>query len=121
MDALVSLVPLAVIAFLVDIPWLTVVGGWAQSMIKKIQGGAPVEVRWSAAPIVYLAIAFLVQHTRNRMDAFWTGVAVYGIYEFTNYVAFKNYQLEFAVADTLWGGVLFMALREIGLRLNLGV
>jgi uncharacterized membrane protein len=119
MDALVSLLPLAAIAFLVDLPWLYTVGGWTQSIVKKIQGGAPVEMRWQGAPIVYLAIAFLIQHTRNRLDAFWMGIAVYGIYDFTNYAIFKNYQLEFAVADTLWGGVLFMGLREIALRLNL--
>ena len=119
MDALRTLLPLAILGVLVDIPWLYMVGGWSQSMIKKIQGGAPMRLRWEGAVVVYLAIAFLVQRTRNMTDAFFTGLAVYGIYDFTNYAILNNYQLEFAVADTLWGGTLFVILRELGLRLNL--
>ncbi len=119
MDALVSLVPLAVLGVLVDIPWLYTVGGWTQDMVKRIQGGAPMRMRWEGAPIIYLAIAFLVQHTRNRLDAFLTGLSVYAIYDFTNYATLEKYDIRFAVADSLWGGTLFVILRELGLRLNL--
>jgi hypothetical protein len=85
-------------------------------MLKRVQGGAPVRVRWEVAPIVYLAIAFLVQHTRNRMDAFWFGLCAFII---SNYAVLSNYDLRFAVADSVWGGTLFVILRELGLRLNL--
>ena len=30
-----------------------------------------------------------------------------------------NYKVEFAVADSMWGGILFMIVRELGLRLGL--
>ena len=47
------------------------------------------------------------------------GLCTYAVYDFTNYSTLANYELQFAIADSIWGGVLFSIVREVGLRLNL--
>ena len=118
MDALVSLLPIALLFIICDLPWLFLVGDAAQTMVKKIQG-LPLHIRWEGALPVYLALAFLVQRARSTTDAFLIGLSTYAVYDFTNYSTLKNYDISFAVADSLWGGILFSIVRELGMRLTL--
>ena len=87
-------------------------------MIKRIQG-VPLEMRWAAAPPIYLALAFLVQKAASTPEAFAIGLATYAVYDFTNYATLAKYDLSFAVADSVWGGVLFSIVREAGIYLDL--
>ena len=119
MNALRNLVPLAVLFIICDLPWLYTVGDWTGRMVRRIQGGAPFRMRWEGAPPVYLALAFLVQRASTTFEAFLIGLATYAVYDFTNYATLANYEIEFAVADSLWGGTLFAIVREVALRLGL--
>jgi len=76
-------------------------------------------MRWEGTPPVYLALAFLVQRARSTQEAFFIGLSTYAVYDFTNYSTLTNYDLKFAIADSLWGGVLFSIVRELGIRLTL--
>ena len=76
-------------------------------MVKKIQGGAPMTLRWEGAPIVYIALAYLLLQTHSNMQAFLVGLSTYAVYDFTNLTIFKEFSPYMAVADTLWGGILF--------------
>ena len=67
---------------------------------------------WPAIP-VYLAIAYLMIEVTTDKNAFFVGAATYAIYDFTNLAMFKNYSPYFAVADSLWGGILFASVRSI--------
>jgi uncharacterized membrane protein len=67
----------------------------------------------TAALPVYLALAYLVMNTTSYTNAFLTGLCVYAVYDFTVYVAFQNYPLWIACADTLWGGALFVIVYSI--------
>jgi uncharacterized membrane protein len=95
---------------LVDMPWLFLIGDTAQKMILRIQG-SDLKVKFVPALVVYLALAYLVTKTESPMEAFQVGVAVYAVYDFTNLAMFKNYTLQFALMDTLWGGILFATTR----------
>jgi uncharacterized membrane protein len=95
---------------LVDLPWLMFIGGTAQKMVLKIQG-SDLQVRYAPAVIVYIALAYLVSLTTTPLEAFKVGVAVYAVYDFTNLALFKNYDPLFAIADSLWGGVLLATVR----------
>ena len=119
MDAIRIIVPLSLLFIVCDIPWLFTVGGWSQSMVKKIQGGAPLALRWQGAPVVYIALAYLLLQTHSNAQAFLTGLATYAVYDFTNYATLTNYDLKFAIADSVWGGVLFSIVRQVAIRLNL--
>jgi uncharacterized membrane protein len=97
---------LAVLIFLIDIPWLWSVSGWSNQMIRQIQG-SPLEMKLWPAAIVYLALAYLATLPKSTLEAFLLGSSVYAVYDFTNLAILKDYQVAFAIADTLWGGVLF--------------
>lgn len=96
-----------VIIILIDIPWLTLQMSPSQKMFSEIQGGRAVRMTLWPAVIVYIALAYLLLLQTSAKGAFLSGAAVYAVYEFTNMAVFKDYSLGFAVADTLWGGVLF--------------
>lgn len=103
---------LALLIFLVDIPWLYSVSGWSGEMIRQIQGSALEMQIWPAA-VVYLALAYLATIPKTHMEAFLLGSSVYAVYDFTNLATLKKYQLPFAIADTLWGGVLFTIVHSL--------
>lgn len=97
---------LAFIIFLIDLPWLTTISGWANSMIRSIQGSDMKFVIWPAI-VVYIALGYLATIPTSYTEAFLQGFAVYAVYDFTNLAMIKNYQPAFAIADSTWGGVLF--------------
>jgi uncharacterized membrane protein len=118
-EALIKSIPIALLFILCDLPWLYASSSTVQQMIKKIQGGTPLELRWAAAVPVYFALAYLLQRSRSTVEAGLIGLSTYAVYDFTNLATLKNYALEFAVADSLWGGILFMIVREVAVRLGL--
>lgn len=102
----VALVPaLAVLIFLVDIPWLYTVSGWSGEMVRYIQG-SPLQMKILPAAIVYLALGYLATLPKSLLEAFGIGAATYAVYDFTNLAILKSYDPMFAIADTLWGGTL---------------
>ena len=110
MNATGRLLLVAFAIFLLDLPWLSVIGGNYTAIVQAIQGGREVRMRPLAGLVVYPALAFLALRTGSAKDAFLTGAAVYAVYDFTVLAAFKEYPIYMAVADTLWGGLLFTAI-----------
>jgi len=109
MNTAKKILMLSVLLFLVDLPWLSMIGGNYSAIVEKIQCGRDVRMRPMAGLVVYPALAFLVLKTTSLKDAFLTGLAVYAVYDFTLFAAFKDYPLYMAIADSVWGGILFMA------------
>ena len=107
MVALTEFVIATILIPIVDAPWLWYQGSASQPMFSKIQGGASVVMRVWPAIVVYIALAYLLLQQTSVLGAAVSGSAVYAVYDFTNLVVFKDYKLSFAVADTIWGGVLF--------------
>ncbi len=99
----------AFLMVLIDLPWLSLIGGHYSDIVKTIQGGREVRMRPIAGVVVYPAMAFLALQTKSLRDAFLTGLAVYAVYDFTVLAVFKDYPLYMAVADAVWGAFLFMA------------
>jgi len=102
----------AAVLFFVDLFWLGSAGIFGRAMIERIQG-EPVAFRFVSAAVVYLFLAYLLLETASYREAFMRGVCIYGVYEFTNYAVFERYDWKFAVADTVWGGVLFVCARYL--------
>lgn len=100
---------LSILLFVVtDMIWLGTAGKYALTMHEKIQG-VPVVFRYGAAAIVYVALAYLLSYAKTALNAFYIGLSAYAVYDFTNYALLKNYDIRFALADTIWGGILFSA------------
>jgi uncharacterized membrane protein len=98
--------------FVVDLVWLATGGIYGRHLIESIQG-SPIEVRFVSALLVYLFLAYMLLQTTSSLQAFIYGVCIYGVYDFTNHAVFSKYDWKFAIADTLWGGVLFVLTRQL--------
>jgi uncharacterized membrane protein len=102
----------AAVIFLVDIFWLMTAGIYARRMTEMIQG-EPIQLRFVSAALVYVFLAYLLLQTKSAKEAFLYGAAIYGVYDFTNHALLERYDWKFAIADTLWGGVLFVVARHL--------
>ncbi len=107
-----SLLKTAAIIFLIDIFWLLTGGIYARKMTENIQG-SPLQMRWVGAVVVYLFLAYMLLETKSYKQAFLYGVSIYAVYDFTNYALLDKYDWKFAIADTLWGGILFVAAHHL--------
>lgn len=102
-----------IVIIIIDTLWLFTGGQFAVQMTAKIQG-SPVIFRYGAALIVYLALAYLHNtYAKSLGEAFALGLSTYAVYDFTNYALLKDYDFRFAVADTVWGGVLFSMVHSV--------
>lgn len=99
-----------IIMLVLDAVFLTAMRNIFGSMVAKIQRVA-MQTRLSGAVIVYaLMVAglykFIISERRPIKDAAIFGMVLYGVFDFTNYAMFKNYDLSVAVIDTTWGTIL---------------
>jgi uncharacterized membrane protein len=105
---LVAMLVLAV----VDALWLFTVGQYALQMTERIQG-SPVQFGIVASIVVYVALAYLVYQVNTPVEAGLLGAATYAVYDFTSLAILKKYEVGVAIADTVWGGVLFASVFSI--------
>jgi uncharacterized membrane protein len=106
MQQLIDALVLGLIAFIIDLPWLTYTHPSSSKMIQAIQGSG-ISLRLAPAAAVYFFIGILLTRARSPIDAAIIGSATYAVYDFTNYAILKAYDLQFALIDIAWGGVLF--------------
>ncbi len=103
----------------IDSIWLLTGGIYARQLVERIQG-RPLNVRYMSALLVYIAMAYLVLKADSVMEAFLQGLATYAVYDFTTHALLTNYDWRFALADTIWGGILFsltyLALKGFGYK-----
>ena len=100
----------AFVLVLIDLFWIATGGIYARSIAERIQG-SPLEIRYIPAAITYLFLAYMLLETKSYKQAFMYGVCIYGVYDFTTMTVLKGYDWQFALADTLWGGCLFVFAR----------
>lgn len=68
--------------------------------------GAPLTFRaWAAIP-VYFALSYLASKPNSAQEAFCMGLCVYAVYDFTNLSTLDGWSWQFALPDSVWGGVL---------------
>jgi uncharacterized membrane protein len=85
------------------------------NMIKKVQG-SEMQVNVMYALVAYMLLYFLaviILPKISKTEAFLLGMFTYGVYDFTNLATLKNWDLRVALVDTIWGGVLFYALKHL--------
>jgi len=84
----------------------------ARDMIKNIQG-SPMNIKIIPSVVVYVALAYLATIPKNIQSAFLLGLCTYAVYDFTNLATLNKYSLQFAIMDSIWGGVLFAIVFKI--------
>ena len=111
MNSNLALFKAAAVLVLCDVFWIATGGIWGRSLAERIQGEA-LEIRYLPAVITYLFLAYMLLETRSYKQAFLYGVCIFGVYDFTTLTLMKGYDWKFAIADTLWGGILFVLARR---------
>lgn len=97
---------------LVDAFYLFTVGIFIRKMFEEIQG-RPIAFRVYSAILVYVFLAYMLLETTSYKQAFFYGISIYAVYEFTNLAIFDKYDWKLAAVDTLWGGILFVSSRYL--------
>ena len=105
------LIAILVLLLVFDGIYLQFIYGGFNRMIERIQGSG-MKLRWEGAVVCYLVLTgllyyFIVREGKSATDAALLGVGTYAVYESTSYALLKNWDLNIAVIDSLWGGVLF--------------
>jgi len=94
-----------------DSVYLTLSKDYFKAQIKRVQG-SPLEMNIAGLLLCYTFLVFgfhyfVIEKRMSLMDAFWLGILIYSVYEFTNYALLTNWSFLTVIIDTLWGGVLF--------------
>ena len=55
----------------------------------------------------------MLLETASYKQAFLYGMCIYAVYDFTSLAIYEDYDWKFAIADALWGGILFMFSRYL--------
>lgn len=86
------------------------------SMVERVQH-SKMEFNFVGAVAAYVALfvlaAVFLPRTTSDFEAFVMGSMVYAVYDGTNLATLKDWDLQVALADTAWGGVLFVVLRRL--------
>lgn len=104
----------AAVMLVLDGIWLTGNNAYHRSVFAAIQG-KPLAVRLIPAALVYIIMIgavwfFAVEPSKTWLEAAGRGaligLAMYGVYDMTNYATLTAYPLAFALSDMLWGAFL---------------
>ena len=101
----------AIIFVSIDSIYLQIIKKYFNNQIKLVQGSS-VEINIFGLLMCYICLIFginyfILQPRKGIKDAFFLGLLIYSVYEFTNYALLKDWLLLTVIIDTLWGGVLF--------------
>lgn len=103
---------LLITVLVLDSIYLSLIGGpLFDPMIKNIQS-SKMKVNFYGASVVYILMIvvlyyFIINEKKTPNEAFILGFCIYGIFDFTNYALFNDYELIPSIVDMVWGGILF--------------
>jgi uncharacterized membrane protein len=107
----IDLLIVALVLIILDSIYLNLTKAYFGRQIMRIQG-KPIELNIVGLLLCYTFLIFgfnyfIVQKQQTVLDAFFLGLVIYAVYEFTNYALLANWSIITVIMDTLWGGVLF--------------
>lgn len=109
-----QLAAVAVIMLVLDAGWLTANAAFHRQVFAAMQG-QPLQIRILPTIAVYALMIwavwfFAVQGTQTWKEAAargaGIGLAMYGLYDLTNYATLVKYPVDYALKDIAWGTVL---------------
>jgi len=106
-----TLIVCTMVLLALDACWISFNLRAFQNQVIKVQR-VVMQVKPVGAIIVYIFMIlalfyFILLKKRPVFEAFFLGLAIIGVYDFTNYAMLKKWDPMLACADTLWGGVLY--------------
>jgi len=106
-----ALLYIFLILLILDAGWLTLTASNSSVVFAAVQK-QPLSIRWIPAIIVYVIMAgaiywFAVAESKSPREAALhgagLGLAMYGVYDMTNYATLVHYTVQFALTDIVWG------------------
>ena len=118
---LFEILKILIIAVILDIPYLLSHKNYFNNIFRKIQGSV-VKLNLLGAIICYILISLLIYFIVIQKKLKWYETMILGscensIYEYKNYTTFKKWPIYLLIVDTLWGGILFLLIRNVYLYL----
>jgi uncharacterized membrane protein len=112
-----KIIKLSFIVLLVDSIFLLNIYNLFNKQIIKVQG-SPIQVNLLGAFMSYVFVIlplywFIIKEKKSNLDAFILGISLYGLYEYTTLGIVKNWEVQTTIIDTLWGGCLFVIVKNI--------
>jgi uncharacterized membrane protein len=100
----------AVTALILDAIWLTLKAAYHTKFFEKVQG-SELKIRLAPAALIYIlipaAVVFFTYKSKTLKEAIlkgaFLGLAMYGVYDLTNYATLTHWTLEMTLTDIAWG------------------
>ena len=101
----------AVVMLALDILYLNLFKGYFNKVVTNIQG-YPIELDYYATIGCYIVMVlginyFILREDKGYIDAFFLGLLIYSVFDFTTKAIFKKWEYKAVVIDSFWGGTLF--------------
>jgi uncharacterized membrane protein len=106
----------AIILFILDTIWLSLVGGNLFSNMVGLIQQKPMKINFLGAIVAYILLILGVywfaikDYHKATFDTFIRGfilgLVIYGVFDGTNLAIFRDYDLKVGIIDTLWGSIL---------------
>lgn len=118
-----DLVKLALILGVLDYSYIYNIKNYFNNMILSIQG-KDMNVKYLGVMIAYVFLfiilkLFVIDNKLSIINSFILGMSIYGVYDMTNYATINNWDFNFVILDTLWGGTLFALINLIYNKLSI--
>lgn len=127
MNNYIKYILLCIMVIILDSIWIFSNSSAYFNSIRKVQNNDNVKINLYAAPLAYLVIIFslihiaipLTQQHINISDSILTklyksfiyggavGFCIYAIYNLTSLAIYKDFPINMAILDTLWGTILY--------------
>jgi uncharacterized membrane protein len=115
------LIPAFSMLFIDSVYLINIGGPMFDKMVKKIQkDDMKINIYGAIGSYILMILAiykFIILERKPPMDAFILGICIYGVFDFTNYAIFKNYNIMIGLLDMLWGGILYYIVTIITYKL----
>jgi uncharacterized membrane protein len=104
------LLNILIILTIIDSIYLYLTKSLFEKMVLQIQN-SDMQIRLNSAIIVYILLTiglyyFIIKEKKSPYEAALLGLIIYGVFDFTNYAIFKNYDIYIGLLDTIWGSIL---------------
>jgi uncharacterized membrane protein len=121
-----SFIGVVLVLLVFDYIWLSIVQKDSWNIQVQLIQNSPLKFKTNPAILTYLVMVIVIlalsvsrtkKETLLKDSVIWgglIGLAMYGVFNGTNYAIFKNYQLNTAIKDTLWGIFLCIVATYIG-------
>jgi uncharacterized membrane protein len=105
-----------------DIVWLSINQSYHSKLFESIQK-TPLQLKiipailvyiWMACAVTYFGVLSSKTPKDSLLNGGYIGLAMYGLYDFTNLATFKNWTYEMTIKDMTWGTILCAISSRVG-------